>query len=147
MNGQRKHYHSIPLRTQARPRVTADDAAIQQTRRMTRPAPQQSFVPRQQMPLIPHEDQQYTLPTVMPRSARRYVDETGNEVFQQGNKRMIVTYGKPPKRFHWLLFVGVGMLATILLWVGLNAVGTWWSNHQLDSQYGNPRTWQTDEVV
>ena len=35
----------------------------------------------------------------------------------------------------------------IILWVGGSFVITWWGNHQLESIYGMPRTYQTDQVV
>jgi hypothetical protein len=83
-----------------------------------------------------------------PRSALRYTTENGDEIIQQGNRRLHIHYEKPPsRRAHWLLFVGIGMLVALLLWVALSAGVNWWSNHQIDAQYGNPRTWQVDEVV
>src|SRR5258707_2242310 len=71
----------------------------------------------------------------------------GDEVYEQGNKRMIVTRGKPPRRLHWVFYLGIGMLVAMLLWWAFTSIGLWWNNHQLDAQYGNPRTWQTDQVV
>lgn len=95
------------------------------------------------------EDDGYYLPSTIGRSAIRYRTTAGDEIIQQGNRRLHIHYEQPPKRqgVHWLLFVGVGMAVALLLWVGLSAGVNWWSNHQLDTQYGNPRTWQTDEVV
>jgi hypothetical protein len=39
------------------------------------------------------------------------------------------------------------MILALLLWGGASYVLTWWTNHQLDSTYGMPRTYQTDHVV
>ena len=50
-------------------------------------------------------------------------------------------------RAHPLLWLGVGMLVMFLLWVGLQALGSWWSLHQDDVTYGRPRTAQYDVVV
>ena len=92
-------------------------------------------------------DSYYT--TRLPTSTRRYVDTRGNPVIQQGNRRIVFHAEPPSRRFsaHWLFFVGVGMLVSIALWVGLQLVGAWWSQHQLDATYGTPRTYQADAVV
>ena len=48
---------------------------------------------------------------------------------------------------HPLLLLGLGMLGMLLLWTLLTAGSGWW-NDTLDTiHYGNPRTYQTDEVV
>lgn len=48
---------------------------------------------------------------------------------------------------HWLLYVGLGMLIALALWVlGMNAVN-WGTNEYNTIVYGNPRTFQTDAVV
>jgi hypothetical protein len=48
---------------------------------------------------------------------------------------------------HPLLWVGFGMLVMLLMWVGLQDLGSWWSLHQDDVTYGRPRTAQYDVVV
>lgn len=48
---------------------------------------------------------------------------------------------------HWLVLVGIGMIVSLLLWAGVQLLGAWWSAHQLDATYGNPRTYQADAVV
>lgn len=50
-------------------------------------------------------------------------------------------------RAHPLLYLGIGMLAMLLLWQGGTALGTWWQLHNDDSTYGRPRTAQYDVVV
>lgn len=84
-----------------------------------------------------------------PSSAIRYTDTRGNQVIRQGNRRVVFHPEPPPKKAsaHWLLFVGVGMIAMLALWVGFQMLGAWWSEHQLDATYGSPRTYQVDEVV
>jgi hypothetical protein len=85
-----------------------------------------------------------------PSSAIRYQTTEGNQVIQQGNRRLVIHEGLPPtqkKRSHWLLFLGLGMLLTVLVGLGLIQFSNWWTNHQLDSQYGFPRTYQTDQSV
>ncbi len=50
-------------------------------------------------------------------------------------------------RSHPLLWIGFGMLVMLLMWVGLQDLGAWWSLHQDDVTYGRPRTAQYDEVI
>lgn len=52
-----------------------------------------------------------------------------------------------PRRAHWMLSVGVGMLAMLALWVTGGWLLQWWQVHQDDTTYGRPRTFQTDAVV
>lgn len=86
-----------------------------------------------------------------PNSAIRYQTTEGNQVIQQGNKRLVIHNEPPPKaekrRVHWMFFLGLGMLVMVLAWFGLTQFANWWTNHQLDSTYGFPRTYQTDERV
>jgi hypothetical protein len=78
--------------------------------------------------------------TRMPTSARRYVDTRGNQVIQQGNRRIVIHDEPPPKkRSHWLLFVGLGMLEMVALWFLLQLLGIWWTNQQLNATYQYPR--------
>lgn len=51
------------------------------------------------------------------------------------------------KRFHWLFFAGLALLAMILGWVALSTLGSWVQNIKNDVQYGYPRTFQTNAVV
>lgn len=86
--------------------------------------------------------------TRLPTSARRYIDTRGKQVIQQGNKRIVIHDEPPPKRrAHWLLILGIGMVLMFGLYLGINWVGNWWTNHQLDASYGFPRTYQTDAIV
>lgn len=82
----------------------------------------------------------------MPRSAIRY--PLGRPyVYQQGNRRIVVHPEPPPRRFHWSIFWGLGIVFAIgVLFVGSHVV-QWWNDHQLDATYGMPRTYQVDEVV
>ena len=83
-----------------------------------------------------------------PTSARRYQTTMVNQVIQRGNKRIVIHNEPPPKRtFHWSVFFGLGMILALLLWIGASEALAWWNNHQLDSTYGMPRTYQTDAIV
>lgn len=94
------------------------------------------------------EDDSY-YPHRMPGSARRYTTTQGQRVIQQGNRRIVIHDEPPPKKRsnHRLLCVGIGMVTMFVLWIGFQMFGNWWTLHQIDSQYGFPRTYQVDEVV
>ena len=51
------------------------------------------------------------------------------------------------QRFHPLFFVGVGLLLTILLWIGITQLLAWGTNEYNTIVYGYPRTFQTNAVV
>ena len=51
------------------------------------------------------------------------------------------------KRVHWLLYVGVGMIAALALWVTAATLLGWGTEKYNDIIYGNPRLYQTDYVV
>lgn len=48
---------------------------------------------------------------------------------------------------HWLLPLGVGMVAMLVLWVFGSLVVAWGAQRYDDITYGNPRTYHTDAVV
>jgi len=111
-------------------------------------------------------------PARLPTSTRRYDVPTDQETWEymQGNRRFVFHQGPPParqappriqrprqevygeeprprSRVHWLLILGVGMLAMLALWVVGSLLLTWWQVTQDDWHYGRPRTFQTDAVV
>jgi hypothetical protein len=82
-----------------------------------------------------------------PTSTVRYT-QPRQQVIQRGNKRIIIHNEPPPRRnLHWSFILGSGMILTLTLWVLGSYALSWWQNHQLDSTYGMPRTYQTDQVV
>jgi hypothetical protein len=86
----------------------------------------------------------------VPTSARRYVTANGQQVIQQGNRRIVIHQEPPPRpkrHFHWLFWLGLGMVVMLAGWVLLSMAGTWWKNQQNTWSYGNPRTFQTDQNV
>ncbi len=99
------------------------------------------------------EDDRYYQTARMHTSARRYTNTEGQEVIERGNKRMVIHRQPPPlptspaRRHHWLVLVGLGMLAMIILFMAGSWVVSSWQAHQLDATYGYPRTYQTDAVV
>ncbi len=50
-------------------------------------------------------------------------------------------------RFHWLVFVGIGLFIMIIGWLSFSALSSWWSMKLDDWHYGTPRIYQTDAVV
>jgi hypothetical protein len=59
-----------------------------------------------------------------------------------------VSAAKVEKRnMHWLLYVGVGMVAALALWVSLSSLLAWGTAKYNDIVYGYPRFYQTDAVV
>ena len=88
------------------------------------------------------DEDDYT--TSVPRSAIRY--PIGRPyTFTQGNRRIVLHPEPPPTahRVNWMVYVGFGMIFMLALYVGLQLLGNWWNNHV----YGNPLTYQTDQVV
>ena len=51
------------------------------------------------------------------------------------------------RRIHPLLFLGLALLLSILLWVGISQVVNWGTSELNTLKYGNPRTFQIDQVV
>jgi hypothetical protein len=92
------------------------------------------------------EDDAYYV-TRQPTSAVRY-QQPHQQIIQRGNKRIVIHNEPPPRRnLHWSFILGVGMILMLALWVLGSYALSWWQNHQLDSTYGMPRTYQTDQVV
>jgi len=84
-----------------------------------------------------------------PSSTRRYVTTEGNQVIQQGNKRIIINEEPLPKqrRFHWVFYVGIVFSAMVIGWIAFTLLTNWWTAKQADWKYGNPRTFQIDQFV
>jgi hypothetical protein len=90
---------------------------------------------------VEDDEDEYT--TGVPRSAIRY--PIGRPyTFTQGNRRIVLHPEPPPKKNkHSLVYIGFGMIFMLALFVGFQMLGNWWNNHV----YGNPLTYQTDQVV
>jgi hypothetical protein len=93
----------------------------------------------------PEDDDAYYPPR--PRTSAVRYTQPRQQVIQRGNKRIVI-HNEPPRRnLHWSFLLGLGMLTMLGLWAASAAVLSWWNSHQLDSTYGTPRTYQTDQVV
>src|SRR6266571_2861771 len=115
-------------------------------------------------------------PTRLPTSSRRYTPvPTQQAATRQGpHRRVVNVYDLPPNiparrsqittenyaapalapgraqhrpHGHRLLFVGMGMIAMLALWVLGTRLVNWWNVTQDDWQYGRPRTFQIDARV
>lgn len=117
--------------------------------RRSLPVNQQSRIPPQQRQATTYdtEDDAAISPQRPPSSAIRYTDTKGNQVIQQGKKKIVIHTEPVPRKIHWSLVFGIGMIAMLLLTIAGIWVSNWWNNQQLDSTYGMPRTYQVDAVV
>lgn len=145
----RDKYNSIPLR-----RSATQQYDMRHTTGAQIPA---SYVSSKAMPPMVDDDDAQIIPRT-PAGVVRYTDEYGRPVVQQGNRRFVMHKEPPPQARrngrqpinrgkHWLFIFGVGMVAMLLLVLLAEWAVSAWQNHQLDSQYGIPRTYQTDAVV
>ena len=108
---------------------------------MRNPVPPRASRTNTQEYEVDEDDDEYIAST--PRSAIRY--PIGRPyTFTQGNRRIVLhPEGPPKKNKHYLVYIGFGMIFMLALFVGLQMLGNWWNNHV----YGNPLTYQTDQVV
>jgi hypothetical protein len=58
-----------------------------------------------------------------------------------------VQFEQKRRNVHWLLPLGVGMLAMLAIWITGSWVLAWGIQRYNDIRYGFPRTYQTDAVV
>lgn len=102
------------------------------------------------------DDERLYQPANHGTSVMRSRTTEGYPVEQQGKRRFVMLDGSPPtrtsappkaRRHHWLAVFGTGMLVMVLIFMAINEIGSTWQAHQLDAQYGMPRTYQVDAVV
>ena len=81
---------------------------------------------------------------------RRHVPDV-LETDQESHPRRRSVAPAPPvstrRRMHPLFFLGFVLLLSGLLWVGISQAVTWGTNELNTLKYGNPRTFQIDQVV
>jgi hypothetical protein len=85
--------------------------------------------------------------TIPPRRSAQAATGTGAGYIDDVD--VPVTKPKRQRRglhFHALFYLGVGVIAMLALWVGLQMFFSWWQVHQDDATYGRPRTYQFDAV-
>jgi hypothetical protein len=96
---------------------------------------------RRQVPYVPpRRGQKQDLSPLAPSPLARPARNT-TAPYPDGTNR------RGRKGVHWLLYVGLSMLALLALWALGAAALTWGTNKYNDFAYGYPRTSQTDAVV
>ena len=61
--------------------------------------------------------------------------------------KLVLKKTKVVRQAHPLLYLGVGMIAMLLLWTIVSSVFGWFATAIDDMRYGRPRTYQTDAFV
>ena len=92
----------------------------------------------------PSVNNRHPIPPRRSAQAPEVYDSVTEEIEEQQTGR---ARRRPKIRFHPLVWLGLGMIAMIFLWVGYSNAVNWWQIHQDDSTYGRPRTFQIDAVV
>lgn len=135
-NPPRPHSSAIRLQPQAQaPRRTTGRDAHTDTQ-TTRRVPPNSIPQRStQKQAVPGQ-----ATGVMPPRTTRNVTTTAYDTPPQPGK-----LGR--RNVHWLLYIGMGMLIALALWVLAGNVLSWGTNQYNNVVYGYPRTYQTDAVV
>jgi hypothetical protein len=97
---------------------------------------------RQQILVPPRRKADVYNPTTGPVQARY-----GRNTMFQPAPPPLSAQSVEQKKIHWLLYVGVGMIAALALWVTAATLLAWGTEKFNDIIYGNPRIYQTDYVV
>ncbi len=152
MRGRRSTFHRTPATTQHDAEEDEYDDEVwparlpSSTRRYTQLPAQQGTMTQQPRKRVVHV---YDLPTNIPLRSRRTT--TNGYALPPGQSAPRPTPVQPSHRtghhVHWLLLVGVGMLAMFALWVVGTGLVTWGSTQLDDWHYGRPRTFQMDARV
>lgn len=140
--------HSYTMPNTTIPDIAEDDSYYETRRNMT-------SARRYQQPRTTNVSQRTTQQReteggslVAQGPAIQRVDAYGRPVVRQGNREYVMVPAQEAKRrFHWSVKLGVFMLVMLLGWVLLSAFGTWWTDWRNYTDYGYPRTYQTDAVV
>jgi len=86
--------------------------------------------------------QQHVPPTQAPRPARQPEQEQDDEAETEPLRTT-----RQRSYMHWLVYIGIGMVVMLLLWIVGAIAFSWWQGYQDDLRYGHPRTYQTDARV
>ena len=111
-------------------------------RRGTVPRDVSSDTTRQQVPVSTRRTTDLYAPTTGPVRVRYGRNRTYDSTTSGSSARKAA-----PRKVHWLLYVGVGMIAALALWVTASSLLAWGTEKYNDIVYGNPRIFQTDAVV
>lgn len=117
-------------------------------------------------PAVPDDEDDRIYTTRLPSSSINYQTVAGQRVRAEWRPGTVVQrrksalpasetedvpQGRPRRKrsgffAHPYLYMGIGMLFMLALWLGLQWLGAWWSLHNDDVTYGRPRTFQFDAV-
>ncbi len=61
--------------------------------------------------------------------------------------KLVLKKAQATRQAHPLLYLGIGMIAMLLLWTILTSIFGWFTTTMNDLRYGRPRTYQTDFFV
>jgi hypothetical protein len=149
MGGRRSTFHRTPTRHDAEEDEYDEVWPARlptSTRRYTQLPTQQGAATQQPRKRVVNV---YDLPTNIPLRSSRTT--THGYALPPGQPAPRPTPVQPSHRtdhhVHWLLLVGVGMLAMFALWVVGTGLVTWGSTQLDDWHYGRPRTFQMDARV
>ena len=132
--------------------ATAEELATRQTQDYPPASPHRVG----HTPGLHGEDAPYLSQQIIRPGKRRTVEEVERDYPDDPPRRRTTVVVRAPAkptqrlkrtRFHWSVFVGLGLFAMILGWLSFSALSSWWSVTQDDWHYGRPRTYQTDAVV
>jgi hypothetical protein len=85
-----------------------------------------------------------------PRAAQALPDKTGKATAAMHRPLAVSTSwrrGVSPRSHHQLVFLGLGMLLMVALWLILSSLINWFNVTMDDLHYGMPRTYQADVFV
>ncbi|HEV2653713.1 MAG TPA: hypothetical protein VGT82_02095, partial [Ktedonobacteraceae bacterium] len=101
---------------------------------------------RQSDTLVEEERETYPPVRMQPVSRRTAIVTTrqGAQRSRPGTGPITRDFIIPRRHAHPLLYLGIGMLAMLVLWTMLSAALGWFNTTLDDIRYGRPRTFQTD---
>ncbi len=85
--------------------------------------------------------------TKRPTGATRPTPVTPRPIPITPRSKLVLRKYKGAQPAHPLLYLGIGMLAMLVLWTVLSGVFGWFTTTLDDMRYGRPRTFQTDQWV
>jgi hypothetical protein len=137
-------YH-IPAQTQHDPEEDEYDDSYPP--RMPTSARRYTTIPTQPHKRVIHV---YDMPAgIPPRRSRTMTQNYATPALPPGQSAQHHRAAGQPRRgrVHWMLLIGVGMLAMLALWALGQMLVIWWNTTQDDWHYGRPRTFQIDARV
>ncbi len=136
-----------PLETRDRPQQAVSRPRWQEVRQPTRYDEVNYYVRRRPPPQGAAPRQQRQTPTQERRLTRQPEPHQQEQDADPETEQFPRHHQQQRPRFHWLVYLGLGMVAILLVWLGLSLLLTWWQGYQDDLHYGRPRTYQMDARV